>query len=260
MGQIVRRVAHPTGITSPQQEFLAPRLFQDGALVVQSQLAVGIRPELHVAWRAPTKYWRKGFRFMLFHSTRGFSPKRYPEDLVEHGQLIVEAMRDDRHVVYPDEGTQFYAGVLHKEWRWWGTEALAIARFSEMIPSAQVALARIRAQLELQELLHQSEIAPLLHKAQKYEALLRLSESRRKLKQSRSGNESKPASGPLDEELANIEAVLAAVFTKKMRIADLKRNAQFQALSPEEQQELIQYIEERLNAGEISARRDMRGS
>jgi hypothetical protein len=126
-----------------------------------------------------------------------------------------------------------------------------------------VAIGRITHQIELQEMLQRHEIGQIDHEAKLIEARLRSMAARHKLEESLNPSKPKSLSGAdaiIAEELAEIDAMVSALVTKSDKIQDLERDPRFQRLTEEERKTVIDRIEARLDAAEVSARREMRGT
>jgi hypothetical protein len=230
-------------------------------MFVSSQVSLGIEPRLLLSWAIIPRYWQQGYSLMVFHSTSGFSPEKYPDDLNRHGQLIIETNQDAMRDVRPPEGTHYYTFLLHKKSFLGLAEKMSILRFSETIPSAKVAIGRIRDKLDLEDMRRKHELAEIEHESNVIDAELRRMHSRRKFAeatdpslQKRSG-----AGAIIENELADIDAIVETLFAKRTRVAELKRDPRFRKLSRHEKQIVLTRIEERLDAAEITARREMRG-
>ncbi len=109
-------------------------------MTVASQLTLGVEPRLWIGWRVKPWYWGDGFSLKIFRSMTGFSAERCPEDLNEHGKLIIETKEDGVFENVAEEGTHYFTFVLHKQSFFKWCEKLAIIRVSEHVPSAKVAL------------------------------------------------------------------------------------------------------------------------
>src|SRR5437667_10188028 len=152
VNQIVRRVAATPAPTKGSESLSRAKTHRSGGIFVTSQVALGIEPKLYLSWAVIPSYWATGYTLLVFHSTTGFSPERYPDDLNRHGQLVIETVQDDGRELHPEEGTHYYTFVLHKKCLLGLREKMSVVRFSETIPSAKVAIGRIRDKLELEEM------------------------------------------------------------------------------------------------------------
>jgi hypothetical protein len=93
MGNLVRRVAPESKeIVGPDNPLA--RLHRGVGIFLESRLSLGVEPTLQLSWVIVPSYWRAGFTLMVFRSSSGFSPEKYPDDLNGHGQLIIETSRD----------------------------------------------------------------------------------------------------------------------------------------------------------------------
>src|SRR5437016_10662975 len=179
VGNIVRRVPQTPAQHEPASDLLPAKTHSAGGVCVRSQVALGIEPKLFLSWAVPASYWSAGYNLLVFHSISGFCPEKEPEDLNRHGQLIIETNRDASYEGHPDEGTHFYTFLLHKKiFFGWFEDPTAIVPFSETIPSARVAIGRIRNKLELEEMRRRHELGEIEHEARLDEAELRRMHSR----------------------------------------------------------------------------------
>ena len=195
----------------------------------------------------------------MFHSTTGFCPERYPDDLNRHGQLIIETNGDAWREERPEEGTHYYTFLLHKRGFLGLAESVSILRFSEAIPSARVAIGRLRNVEELEQLRRRHELGDIVHEAEMNEAEIRRLRSRDRL----ASAEGKSGSGVdelIAEELRAVDAAVEAMFAKRQKIRDLKQDPRFLKLPKREQKAVLKQVRDRLDAGEISARREMHDS
>ncbi len=240
-------------------DLLPEKVHSRGGVLVRSQLALGIEPKLYLSWSIEPWYWRNGFTLMVFHSMSGFCPESSPDDLTRHGQLIIETTQDACREEHPEEGTHYYTFLLYKS-HLGLFKSEELVRFSETVPSMKVALGRIKNKLELEEMRRRHELSEIEHDARLNEAEIRRIQSREKLtlaQQPKKGL-STAADGIIAEELAEIDATVETLLAKRAKIQDLKRDSRFKKLSPEEQKAVLERIEERLDAGEVSMRREMR--
>jgi hypothetical protein len=194
----------------------------------------------------------------------GFCPRKYPIDLNEHGRLIIEANHDGFHEEMPTEGNHYFTFVLHKRILLGLTERLSVLRFSETVPSAKVAIGRIKDQIDLQDMLQTHEVGKIEHVAKLNEAQIRVAHSRRKLEDSRNLPELKKkvshADALIAEELSDIDAMVEVLVAKRSKVLQLNDDPRFQKLTGDEQKAVLQRIEERLDTAEMSARREMKGA
>jgi hypothetical protein len=262
MSQIVRRVKETLITDNAAGDSLPERIHPGNGISVRSRLSLGIDPKLRIAWNVDVRYWHEGYTLMVFHSTSSFSPKKYPDDLNLHGQLIIEATHDAERVEHPPEGTHFYTFVLHKPGFLGLWETNSLVRFSETIPTAKIAIGRLEDKRRLEDLLQRHELDEIEYEVQLNDAKIRLHHSRQKLAQL-----DKPAKAPasraealIAEELAGIEAILLAFSAKRQKVEELKQDPRFTKLSKPEQKTVLKEIEDRLDAAEISARREMHKS
>jgi hypothetical protein len=264
MGNIVRRVvANSIEQSDDQATIVLPsRSHRSDGIFVESALSLGIEPFLRITWNVLPTYWVKGFTLMIFRSMTGFSPEKYPDDLNRHGQLIIETAQDDSYTTQPEEGTHYYTFLLHKQGFLGLSEKLAILRFSETVPSAKVGIGRIKDQIELQSMLRRHALDDIEHEAKLLEAELRLIHSQKSLDAARGAASRKASSRDevVEKEMATIDAILETFVAKRQKLKELKRDPRFKKLSPAEREAVVDAIEQRLDAAEISARREMRGS
>lgn len=265
MDDIVRRVVLDRvsrDLQATTENMLPARVHRGGGMFVESQLALGIEPALTLNWAVVPSYFAKGFTLMIFRSLSGFSPEKYPEDLNQHGQLIIETTRNDSYHTRPEEGTHYFTFLLHKRGFFGLSERMAIVRFSETVPSAKVGIGRIKDQIELQSMLRRHALDDIEHEAKVHEAELRLIRSRDNLDKSRAPRAEKRSTGDeiLNGEIAAIDSILETYVAKREKLKALKRDPRFKKLSPTEREAVLDTIEQRLDAAEITARREMRGS
>jgi hypothetical protein len=262
MNHIVRRSAQTAAITETGAQ-LPARSHQGNGFIVASQLTVDVEPRLSLAWRVEQWYWNDGFTLLVFHSTAGFCPQQYPDDLNLHGRLIIETREDATFAQVPEEGSHFFTFVLHKKVFLGLREKLSVLRFSEIVPSAKVAIGRIKDRIELQNMRQQHEVGEIAHEANLNEQKLRRLRSQQKLEECENPPVKTPQSGidPLiAEELEDIDAMVEAMFARNQKVSELKKSERFRKLSPREREAVMERIAERLDAAEIGARREMRRS
>jgi hypothetical protein len=259
VSQIARRAVQTSIETTDAPDLLPAKRHSSDGIFVESQLMLGIEPKLHLSWAVVPRYWHEGYTLLVFHSMSGFCPERYPDDLNRHGQLIIETRRDDWRDVRPSEGTHFYTFLLHKKSLFGLREYVSVLRLSETIPSAHVALGRIKDKLQLEEMRRRHELEGIEHEARLHEAEIRRIRSRAKLALSQEPQSHKRG-GIIDEELASIDAMVEAVIAAEKKIQELKRDPKFKRLSQEKRAAILQHIEARLDPGEISAQEERRGS
>jgi hypothetical protein len=255
MSQVVRRTEAELADTSGA--ILPTKAHVGDGLVVKSQLVLDVAPRLELGWTVDYRYWTDGYRLLVFHSTSGFSAKRDPDDLSKHGRLIIDTTTDGSRDEQPAEGTHFYTFVLHKEVFFGLAESISVLRFSETVPTAKIAIGRIRDKMELDDLLRRHRLSAVEHVATVNEAKVRRIRSRAALKRAR--GICGPAGGAahiIADELADIDAIVATLAAKRKKIADLKSDEQFMLLDPEEQEAVLARIDLRLEPGAISARKD----
>jgi len=229
-------------------------------MFIESQLTLDIEPALNLTWCVTPSYWKKGFTLMIFWTTSGFSPEKYPDDLNRHGQLIVETAKDDSYQTRPEEGTHYFTFLLHKSGFLGLSEKIALVRFSETVPSAKVGIGRIKDKIELQSMLRRHELDDIEHEAKLNEAELRLIRSRKNLEDADGLRKASGGDEIINREIGAIDAILETYVAKREKLKSLKRDPRFKKLTPTERKAVIDTIEERLDAAEISARREMRGS
>jgi hypothetical protein len=260
---IVRRVAAQTPAPARDDDLLPARIHRAGGIFVSSQLSLGIDPRLFLSWAVLPRYWAAGHTLLVFRSTSGFCAERHPDDLNRHGALIVETAADDRHEERLAEGTYYYTFVLHKNCLLGLAEKVSVLRFSETIPSAKVAVGRIKDRIDLQDMLQRHELDEIEHEAKLNEAKVRRIQSRQSLEASETAASEKRqrrgADDVITKELADIDVRIEAAVARIEKIEELKRDPKFLRLSRREQREIVRRIEERLDAAEVSARREMRG-
>ena len=262
MNQIVRRPAN-TPLLAQGEETLPARSHRSGPITVTSQLTIGIEPRLRFSWSVSREHWQEGYTLLIFRSYSGFSHEKYPRDLSKHGQLVIETTEDGSHDEVATEGQHFITCLLHKKSLFGLCEHMSVVRFSETVPSAKVAVGRIKDQIELRELLVKHEVMELEHEAKVNEAELRRRRSNQELHDSGNQEKRKPSSrgGSLvEDELAGIDAMVEALIAKRNKIAELLGDARFRKLSKREQRAVLKRVSERLDPSEISARRDVKGT
>jgi hypothetical protein len=263
MNPITRR-ENETLAEAKDDDSLAPKQYHKDGIFVTRELSLGIEPRLQLSWSVPSQYWSKGFTLMLFRSITGFCPDKYPADLNRHGQLVAEATHDDFYEEFPEEGTYYFTFVLHKKGLLGLREKISVLRFKETIPSMKVSLGRIKDRMELEKLSQDHKLSPIEHRAQVAEAELRALTAERK-------KETFSTPAPMAITTSAINPVIAAqtkwiddlvesLHAKRAKIADLDRDERFQKLSEADKKLVLDQIEERLDAGEISARREHEGS
>jgi hypothetical protein len=255
MNEVTRRSDQTPVATTGEQ--LPVRTHHIESIFVSSQLTLAMEPRLRFAWTVKPAYWYAGYTLMVFRSTAGFCPQKYPKDLNEHGRLIIETDRDAYHDECPEEGTHFFTFVLHKRILLGLSERLSVLRFSETIPSARVVVGRIRDQIELRELGVRHEVGLIEHEAKVNEAEIRRIHSRRKLDEVNNPVPKKPPSAAaaiLAGELDGIDAMVDTAYARKQKLKEIKSNTRFKTLSRGERKAILKIIEERLDAAEISAR------
>lgn len=262
MSHIVRRVTEkPTHVVNAA-DLVPARSHRAGGIFVESQLALGIEPKLFLSWSVMPRYWSKGYSLMVFRSVTGFCPEKFPADLNLHGQLIIETTHDDRYEEHPAEGTYYYTFLLHKRTFFGLGEKMSLVRFSETIPSAKVGIGRISDRVELKELLRRDELGDIQHEAALDEAALRRLQSKRNLDNATNPPpKPSPAVGAntvVTEELGAIDAIVEAVIARRKKMQDLEKDPRFQSLTPTERKKILKMIRERLDEGEMSARRESR--
>jgi len=262
MGHIVRRTTQNSAIQENNEQ-LPPRTHQGNGIVVASQLTLGVEPRLALAWSVDIRHWVDGFTLFVFHSTKEFSPQQYPDELLLHGQLIIETRENGEFTQVPEEGTHFFTFILHKKTLFGLREKMSALRFSEIVPSAKVAIGRIKDRLELQQLVQRNEVEPIEHEARVDEAKLRRLRARRALEEYENPPAPKPRVGGkalIAEDLEYIDAMVEAVLARDQKISQLKRDKVFRTLKRKERESILDWINEHLDAGEISARREAKGS
>ena len=262
MSQIVRRAAETPVAQGQADDLLPAKTHRVAGMFVTSQVGLGIEPKLYLSWAVQPSYWESGYTLLVFHSTSGFSPEKYPDDLNRHGRLIIETTRDAYHEERPEEGPHYFTFILYKKSLFGLSENLSVVRFSETIPSAKVAISRIKNKVELEEMRRQHELSQIEHEANLDEAEMRRLHAKERLADMKNPSNRKKATGAdaiIAEELAGIDATVDALVAKGRKIEELKKDPRFKKLTRAERDDVIQRINERLDAAEISARRDMRG-
>jgi hypothetical protein len=160
---------------------------------------------------------------------------------------------------YLPEGTYYYTFLLRKVVVFGLWEACTLVRFSETIPTAKIGIGRIKDQMELRELAHRRDVAGYEYEAKLNEAEIRLLESRRMLARAKGTTEKLPAGDPVvAEQIAAADALVEMYLASETSIEHLKQNPKFQKLAANKQQEVVEWMKERLDVGELSARQEMR--
>ena len=138
---------------------------------VETQLTLGREPSINIRWRVDSMYWSDGYRLLGYRSTSGFSADPFPEELNSHGQLIIEARENDFFQQYLAEGTYYYTFLLYKQdKRGWQEKLSEPVRFSAEVPTAKIALGRIKDQIEFIELQDEAITSRLERKARRSKA------------------------------------------------------------------------------------------
>jgi hypothetical protein len=232
---------------------------------VASQLCLGVEPRLSLAWRVDHRLWDTGYSLLVFESLTGLCSERYPQDLNRHGSLIVETTEDSTFEYVPTEGPHYFTFLLHKKCFIPIWEKIGVVRFAEIVPSAKVAIGRIRDQLELQDMRHRIEVGGIEKEAEKNEALARRIRSERSLENLRNPPPTPPpvttptgAEAFFKEDLDSLDLVIQAALREKGKKSELLNNKEFQSLDPEKQQAIFKKLDEVFDPGEVSARREMR--
>lgn len=271
LNQITRRVAPPAldGCGDVQHaDVLVPRIHRDGPLQVESQVVLGVEPQMSIQWSVPFSYWAAGYTLYLFRSDQGFCPEREPSDLNRHGRLVAEARRDDVYAERPPEGTFYYTCVLHKPVLFGYFERQAVVRFSELVPSGKVALGRLGDQAALADLIRRQELAKVAHEADLGDAELRRLRVARALELAHAppaDPEPEPPPVPpgaavLAAELERIDALVEAAVAFREKSAALRADPRFQALPKGDQRRLLKELRQRLDPAELSAAREQHGA
>ena len=249
MDHLVRRTEHSSAITEAATD-LPARQHHFGAIVVISQLSVGVEPRLCFSWKVLTRAWNRGFKLLVFRSTTGFSPEPHPEDLNKHGQLFIETIHDGSHSEVPHEGTHFFSLVLHKKGLFGLWDTQSILRFSETVPSAKVAVARVKDQFDLHDMLQCHEVGNIEYAAKLNEAKIRSIRSRRTLQEIENPTPQKTQSATealIAEGIENIDGVLEAKYAKRQKISEVKKDKRFRKMNPKERDEVLEEIEDSLD-------------
>lgn len=263
MGQIVRRVAQPSEIVTTANNASETHIHKVSGFAIASRVIREVQPKVEIAWDIHPQYWQQGFRLLAFHDTHGFCDERWPDNLNDHGQLIIDTRENGVFEDYSAEGKHFFTFVLRKEGSFFKSERRLTLRFSENVPSAKLGIQRIKEQIELTQLLQQHQIDQIDFETKLAEAEYRLVEAQQKLEdirnpQSRERPRKKRRGDPvLADQLADIDTMVDAIVAREKKIESLKRNKQFQSLIPADQERIINRIKRRINAGEMNARREI---
>jgi hypothetical protein len=223
---------------------------------VESRLSTGLEPSISLIWTIEPSYIDDGYTVMMFRSSSGLSPKPYIDDLSAHGTLIAETAASGSHTDQLPEGTYYYTFLLRRTVLFGLIEQASAVRFSVAIPSAKIGIGRIKDQLELRDLAHRQTAGVFDYETKLNEAEIRLLESRRALSRAKTGRTQ--GDPTVAAEVAAVQAMIETYRARRSLIDNLKQDQGFLALSPEEQAAIMGEIESRLDAGEISARREMK--
>jgi len=260
MNYFVQRIERHSTVVETSTD-LPARRHQFGPIVATSQLSVDIEPRLRLSWQVLGRAWGSGFKLLIFRSSTGFSAESQPDDLNKHGQLFIETIHGGSHCEVPHEGTHFFSLVLNRTGLFGLWETQSILRFSETVPSAKVAIARIRDQIELHDMVQRHALGKIEFPAKLNEAKIRSLRSQRSLQEIEHPEPRKTQNSAeilLEEDLQYINAMIEAIFAKRKKISELENDERFRKLSPEERAEILERIAERLDAAEFSARWEMK--
>jgi hypothetical protein len=252
MNGIVRK---PSGYSADSLwDPLPTRSFRGEDFSIDRQLTLGVAPRLVLSWTAKQFRWNTGFALLGFHSTSGFSADRFPRDLSRHGQLIIDVCEDGEQEEQPAEGTHFYTFLLHRPG--FLLENLSDpVRFSITVPTAKIAISRIRDKIEIENLLQHAELGKIDHGTKISGAKVRRIHSGKALARvERRSNRAALVHDIIDEELADIDVIRAALVARRRKIAVIESDPD---LTEDERLSLIARIEAQLEPGSIAARRRM---
>jgi hypothetical protein len=263
MNQVVRRTSESIALAENPADALPARVHSNSGLSVTSNLSLGIDPKLRLAWQVDKRAWEAGYSLLVFHSMGGFSKLKHTPELADHGNLIIETMQDGSYELRPPEGTHFYTFVLQRQYifgmlRW----TRSVVRFSETVPTAKVAIGRIKDKMELQDLLRRHQLDDINFEADVNEAKIRRHQSAQRLAAlnapvKRSEN---AADKTVAEEIGKIDAILSVFVAKRRKVEELKKDPLFKDLPKPQQKDLLEEIERRLDVAELSARQEMHRS
>ena len=259
MNHIARRVPKDSSIQQGDGQ-LPARSYRTNNMVVASQLSLGVEPRLSLAWQVEPWCWESGFSLLVFRSGTNFCPDNDPDDLNQHGQLFIETTQDSVHEEVPVEGTHFFTFVLHRKIFRLFKQTSAL-RFSETVPSAKVALGRIKDQTDLQDMAQHHELAKIEHAAKLNEAIIRRIRSQRTLEEMQNPTPRKTQTAGealIAEDLETFEAMLEAMVANRRKVSDAKKDERFRKLTPKQRKAILEWLAERLDPAEISARTEMR--
>jgi hypothetical protein len=134
-------------------EVLPIREHRGGAMVVRSQVSVGIDQRICLAWDVPHRCFAGGYRLLGFRRTDGFAAEAARHDLAAHGAKIIDARTNDAKEELLAEGEYFYTFLLYRTTFLGCFEQTGdLVQFSERIPSAKYAIGRLEDTLKAREL------------------------------------------------------------------------------------------------------------
>lgn len=263
MSELKRRL-RPSLVIDTEEDQQPTESHQSEFLTVRSNLLLGVQPKLHLEWEAQADLWKQGFKLMVFRNSTGFCPDENPEDVARHGTLIIEK----RHNGFADErlaeGTYFYTFVLFKTDLFRITQTTHVVRFSVVVPSAKVALERIRDRAQLRELMQTEFVAPIGFHTDLNKAKIERLKSRRDLRRLRHENEASPKqerrqlSPVVEDLLKNLLAQFDAQLAVPEVMEQLKADPRLAKLTPDDREKFLSEaearIKKRLHPGDISAR------
>ena len=226
-------------------------------LYVTSEKCLGADPRVLLTWEVGFTYWWRGYHLMGFRSGSGFSPDPHPDNLSEHGLMILDETRNGSREERLPEGTHFYTFVLYKRGFLGIREYMSVLRFSETIPSAKTAIGRIEDQLKLQQLKEDCDLGEIKRQVARNDAIIALHKSNRQLAEL---TEPKPndfegqvrrevegmVRGKLKKAMTRIELAVALQDVQKQ----LKRNSAWKRLHPLQREKILQEIIGDLDANE----------
>jgi hypothetical protein len=261
MDDIIRR-APLNEMLQQSSDLLPARTHRIRELTVQSQLSVGIEPRLLIAWNVNQRYWAAGYSLLVFESTTAFSPELYPDELTKHGSLIIETRDDSYLEQVPSEGTHYYTFVLHKPVFFRLFDRMNVLRFSENVPSARVAVGRLRDQVELKGMVRQEKVGTIEHEAMIDEAKIRRIQSRRNLEQIQNPPptpkvEVPPKKSVVSKKLDDADAKIEAAIAVAAKLKELNKDPRLKSLGKDARKALLKEIMEDLDLGQMSAESEL---
>ena len=261
MNPVVCKVASAYLARSTTAQVLT-RIHRINNITVASRLALGVEPRLSIAWEVDPRCWSRDFSLLIFQSLSGFCAQRYPQDLNEHGSLIIETLEDSQFEFVPTEGQHFFTFVLHRRILLGLFERMGVLRFSETVPSAKVATGRIRDLSELQEMQLRHELRQIERESDLNGAKIRAIKSRKTLHEfdHPTLRDVEYVDPVIAEAKEDVDALVDALIAKKEKLSELKNNPKFMKLGPQDRKAVMDRIKDRFDAAEIGARREMRRS